>query len=134
MYSLSLIHISWIRFNPLDGKDCKNENVTDFRYALVESDDMELDKQNALIRELELPVAALVFSGKKSLHAIVRIEAADVREYKKRVEYLYSICKKNGLKLDTQNKNCLFYTSITFFKIIFKYMTHFVLENFFLMA
>ena len=96
---------AWIRFNPLDGKDCTNENVTDFRYALVESDDMELEKQNALIRELELPVAALVFSGKKSLHAIVRIEAADMREYKKRVEYLYSICKKNGLKLDTQNKN-----------------------------
>ena len=96
---------AWIRFNPLDGKDCTNENVTDFRYALVESDDMELEKQNALIRELELPVAALVFSGKKSLHAIVRIEAADMKEYKKRVEYLYSICKKNGLKLDTQNKN-----------------------------
>ncbi|MDM8237100.1 AAA family ATPase [[Ruminococcus] torques] len=96
---------AWIRFNPLDGKDCTNENVTDFRYALVESDDMELEKQNALIRELELPVAALVFSGKKSLHAIVRIEAADMKEYKKRVEYLYSICKKNELKLDTQNKN-----------------------------
>lgn len=96
---------AWIRFNPLDGKDCTNENVTDFRYALVESDDMELEKQNALIRELELPVAALVFSGKKSLHAIVKIEAADMKEYKKRVEYLYSICKKNGLKLDTQNKN-----------------------------
>lgn len=96
---------AWVRFNPLDGKDCKNENVTDFRYALVESDDMELDKQNALIRELELPVAALVFSGKKSLHAIVKIEAEDYKEYRKRVEYLYSICKKNGLKLDTQNKN-----------------------------
>lgn len=96
---------AWIRFNPLDGKDCTNENVTDFRYALVESDDMELEKQNALIRELELPVAALVFSGKKSLHAIVKIEASDMKEYKKRVEYLYSICKKNGLRLDTQNKN-----------------------------
>ena len=96
---------AWIRFNPMDGKGCKNENVTDFRYALVESDDMELGKQNALIRELELPVAALVFSGKKSLHAIVRIDAADYREYRQRVEYLYGICKKNGLKLDTQNKN-----------------------------
>lgn len=96
---------AWIRFNPLDGKDCTNDNVTDFRYALVESDDMELEKQNALIRELELPVAALVYSGKKSLHAIVRIEASDMKEYRKRVEYLYSICRKNGLKLDTQNKN-----------------------------
>lgn len=96
---------AWIRFNPLDGKDCKNENVTDFRYALVESDSMELDQQNAILRELELPIAALVFSGKKSLHAIVKIDAADYREYRKRVEYLYNICKKNGLKLDTQNKN-----------------------------
>lgn len=96
---------AWIRFNPLDGNGCRNENVTDFRYALVESDDMELEKQNALIRELELPMAALVFSGKKSLHAIVRIDAADYREYRQRVEYLYSVCRKNGLKLDTQNKN-----------------------------
>lgn len=96
---------AWIRFNPLDGKDCKNENVTDFRYALVESDSMELDQQNAMLRELELPIAALVFSGKKSLHAIVKIDAADYREYRQRVEYLFNICKKNGLKLDTQNKN-----------------------------
>lgn len=96
---------AWIRFNPLDGKGCKNENVTDFRYALVESDAMEIEKQNAIIRELELPVACLVYSGGKSLHAIVRIEAADYQEYRKRVDYLYSVCQKNGLKVDTQNKN-----------------------------
>ncbi len=46
-------------FNPLDGKGVKNDNVTDYRYALVESDSMDLAKQNAIIRELELPVAAL---------------------------------------------------------------------------
>lgn len=96
---------AWIRFNPLDGKGCKNENVTEFRYTLVESDDMTIEKQNAIIRELELPVACLVFSGKKSLHAIVRVDAADYAEYRKRVDYLYSICQKNGLKVDTQNKN-----------------------------
>jgi len=96
---------AWIRFNPLDGNGCKNENVTEFRYALVESDAMDLEQQNAIIRELELPVACLVFSGKKSLHAIVRVEAADYSEYRKRVEYLYDICKKNGLIIDTQNKN-----------------------------
>ena len=96
---------AWIRFNPLDGKGIKNENVTDFRYALVESDSTEIGKQNAIIRELELPVAALVFSGKKSVHAIVRIEAGDYAEYKKRVDYLYKICHKNGLEIDVQNKN-----------------------------
>ncbi|KLU66326.1 hypothetical protein DEAC_c17250 [Desulfosporosinus acididurans] len=96
---------AWIRFNPLDGSGVKNENVTEFRYALVESDDMEIDKQNAIIRELELPVACLVHSGKKSLHAIVKIEAANYDEYRKRVDYLYSVLKKNGLNVDTQNRN-----------------------------
>ncbi len=96
---------AWIRFNPLDGKGIRNENVTDFRYALVESDSVEIEKQNAVIRELELPVACLVHSGGRSLHAVVRVDAADYQEYRKRVDYLYSVCNKNGLKIDTQNKN-----------------------------
>lgn len=96
---------AWIRFNPLDGKGVKNDNVTDYRYALVESDSMDLAKQNAIIRELELPVATLVYSGKKSIHAIVRVDARDYQEYRKRVDYIYSICKKNGLDIDVQNRN-----------------------------
>lgn len=96
---------AWIRFNPLDGNGCKNENVTEYRYALVESDSTHLEKQNAIIREMELPVACLVFSGKKSLHAIVRVDAGSYEEYRKRVNYLYEICKKNGLEIDQQNRN-----------------------------
>ena len=96
---------AWIRFNPLDGQGVKNSNVTKYRYALVESDTVAVPKQNAIIRELELPVAALVHSGGKSLHAIVKIEAANYEEYKQRVEYLYNILAKNGLAVDTQNKN-----------------------------
>ncbi len=95
----------WIRFNPLDGQGVRNSNVTEYRYALVESDSLDIDKQNSIIRELELPVAVLMFSGGKSVHAIVRVDAADYKEYQKRVEYLYQICEKNGLKVDTQNKN-----------------------------
>ena len=96
---------AWIRFNPLDGQGIRNANVTDYRYALVESDSMDIDKQNALIRELELPVACLVHSGKKSLHAIVRIEAGNYEEYRRRVDYLYNVCRKNGLEIDQQNRN-----------------------------
>lgn len=96
---------AWIRFNPLDGRGIKNDNVTDFRYALVESDHMDIEKQNEVIRTLELPVACLVHSGKKSLHAIVRIDAANYDEYRKRVDYLYAVCKKNGLEIDSQNRN-----------------------------
>lgn len=96
---------AWIRFNPLDGNGVRNSNVAEYRYALVESDSLDIEKQNSIIRELELPVAVLMFSGGKSVHAIVRIDAADYKEYQKRVEYLYQICEKNGLKVDTQNKN-----------------------------
>ncbi|MCM1167096.1 MAG: AAA family ATPase [Ruminococcus sp.] len=96
---------AWIRFNPLDGSGVKNANVTEFRYALVESDNVPIERQNALIRELELPVAMLVYSGGKSLHAIVRVEAANYDEYRQRVDFLYDICKKNGLEPDTANRN-----------------------------
>ena len=96
---------AWIRFNPLDGKGVKNENVTEYRYALVESDSMPIAQQHAVIRELELPVAVLVYSGGKSLHAIVRIDAPNYEEYRKRVDYLYKVCKENGLEIDRQNRN-----------------------------
>lgn len=96
---------AWIRFNPLDGKGVKNENVTEYRYALVESDTLDIDKQNAIIRQLEIPVAALVHSGKKSLHAIVKIDAANFTEYRQRVDFLYKVCQQNGLEIDKQNRN-----------------------------
>lgn len=96
---------AWICFNPMDGGGRRNENVTDFRYALVECDNMELGKQQAIIRQLELPCAALVYSGGKSVHAIVRVDAPDYAEYRRRVDYLYAACQKNGLTIDQQNRN-----------------------------
>lgn len=96
---------AWIRFNPLDGKGVTNKNVSDYRYALVESDSMPLERQNAVIRELELPVAVMVYTGGKSIHAIVKIDAPNYDEYRKRVDYLYSVCRKNGLDIDKSCRN-----------------------------
>ncbi len=96
---------AWIRFNPLDGEGCKNANVTEYRYALVESDETDVATQNAILRELELPIACLVHSGSKSLHAIVKVDAMSYDEYRKRVDYLYNVCQKNGLSIDAQNRN-----------------------------
>ena len=96
---------AWIRFNPLDGNGVKNENVTKFRYTLVESDSMPLNEQIAMYRKLELPIAALVSSAGKSVHAIVHIDAADIQEYRKRVICLYDFLASHGVKVDTQNRN-----------------------------
>ena len=35
----------------------------------------------------------------------MRVDAANYDEYRKRVNYLYEVCKKNGLEIDTQNRN-----------------------------
>ena len=96
---------AWIRFNPLDGNGVKNDNVTKFRFALVESDTLSIPEQGTLFRKLELPITALVNSGGKSLHAIVRVDAKDRHEYRKRVKFLYNFLEKNGVNIDKQNRN-----------------------------
>lgn len=96
---------AWICFNPVDGTGRKDANITAYRYALVECDNMDLGRQQAIIKQLELPCAALVYSGGKSVHAIVKVDAPDYTEYRKRVDYLYAACQKNGLTLDQQNRN-----------------------------
>lgn len=96
---------AWIRFNPVDGSGVKNENITRFKYALVESDTLPVPEQDILYRKLELPIAALVHSGGKSLHAIVMVDAKDYDEYRKRVDFLYDYLEKNGISIDRQNRN-----------------------------
>ena len=95
----------WVCFNPMDGQGRNNKNVTIRRYALVESDEQDIDTQYAMIQDLRLPVKMLVHSGGKSLHAIVRIDAVDYKQYQERVDYLYTVCRRHGLQVDTQDKN-----------------------------
>lgn len=96
---------AWIRFNPVDGEGVRNDNVTRFRFALVESDTLPVAEQDILYRELELPIVALVHSGGKSLHAIVRVDAENYEEYRRRVDFLYDFLEKNGVTIDRQNRN-----------------------------
>jgi hypothetical protein len=68
---------AWVRVNPLDGKGVKDANVTDYRYVLIESDSLPVERQSAHMRELELPIVTLTYTGGKSLHAVVRVDAKD---------------------------------------------------------
>lgn len=96
----------WIRVNPMSEFGYSDNDVTSFKYALVESDDMSKSEQQSLmVDELKLPLAALVDSGGKSIHGIVKISAKDEFEYTERVNYLYRICRNHGLIIDENNKN-----------------------------
>lgn len=84
-----------ISSNPLTGKEGRTKNgkpsfrcldtVAAFRFALVEFDGLGLDDQirfwAAIIRRKALPVAAIAFSGNKSLHALLRLDAEDASAF-----------------------------------------------------
>lgn len=95
----------YVRINPLDGKGDGNSNVTRFANALIESDEDDIETQYAIYRKLELPIRFLVHSGHHSLHAIVKVDALNIGEYRERVTFLYAFCSKNGLHVDEANKN-----------------------------
>jgi len=95
----------YIRINPLDGHGDGNSNVTRFANALIESDEDDIETQYAIYRKLELPIRFLVHSGHHSLHAIVKVDALNIGEYRERVTFLYAFCAKNGLHVDEANKN-----------------------------
>lgn len=102
---------AFIRFNPLDGQGESDANVTDFRYCLVEDDSDPLEMQYALLKKMKLPIVCIVHSGRKSLHAIVRVDAgADGKTFRERTNFIFQFCKKNGMKIDGNVKNASRYS------------------------
>lgn len=96
---------AWVCINPVDGKGRKGENISSFRYVLVESDTLELQKQVDLFHRFRLPIACIVYSGGKSMHAVVRVDAPTLKEYEERVDYLYSFLAAHGVEIDTADRN-----------------------------
>lgn len=93
-----------IHANPMDGKGFKVSNVTDFRHTVIESDEITPKQQIDIIKKLNLPCAAITFSGRKSMHAVVKIDAENEDEYKDRVKKLNKVLEENGFKPDKTMK------------------------------
>lgn len=94
---------AWIRINPTSGSS--NKDVTRYAYSLVESDSLPIEEQKKLLINMRLPIVAMVESGGKSVHAIVRVDAEDLAEYKQRVSFLYDWLSKHQFIVDEANKN-----------------------------
>ena len=90
----------------------KAEDITDYRYTLVECDEIaDLSLQRGYIKDLNLPVASLVWSGNKSLHAVIKVEAPTLEEYKRRVSLIHEVCEGVGFKID-KTKDCCRFTRL----------------------
>ena len=94
---------AWIRHNPTTGAGDKD--VTRYAYVLVESDDLPIEQQKKLLISNKLPIAALIESGGKSVHAIVKVDAEDRAEFQQRVEFLFDFMSQHGFTIDGANKN-----------------------------
>lgn len=92
--------------NPTLPRGRKNEDVTAFRNALIEYDDISKDEQIKRMLNSKLPISSMTDSGNKSIHAIVRIDARNESEYKRLVTQLYgALEKKFESTCDKANKN-----------------------------
>lgn len=70
-----------------DGETLRGDAcVAAHRFAVVEHDQIDVESQLAFWTAARLPVAALVFSGKKSIHGWVRVDCADAKEWKTEIE------------------------------------------------
>lgn len=85
----------------------KAEEIKEFSYTLIECDDMDdLNKQRDMMLGLGLPIATLVWSGNKSLHAVVKISALSREEYDRRVKLLHEVCHTAGFNIDKTKDPC----------------------------
>jgi hypothetical protein len=94
---------AWLRMNPLDGKGVADANVTAFRFALIEIDCVPVELQLALLAKLKLPISAILTSGGKSAHAWVKVDAANVDDYRQTVSTMLDMLARFGV--DGKNKN-----------------------------
>lgn len=94
---------AWFRLNPCNavgtgsGGAMTDNDITAFRFVLLESDALPVAVQLALFSRFKLPVAAVVLSGGASVHAWVRIEAPDATDYRAMVARLFDKLKPFGI-------------------------------------
>jgi hypothetical protein len=100
----------WYRHNPVKalvgtGNDGSytNEEVSVFRYVVAESDKLPIDIQLALLARFELPIASIIDSAGKSVHAAVLTCCESFKEAQEEARRILDLLIPMGF--DPQNKN-----------------------------
>ena len=92
----------WMRINPMDN-GITDLAVQSFRHALIEFDTIPLELQLSFLARIKLPIAAILTSGGKSVHAWVRVDADNFDEYTSAVSIMRDALTPYGI--DRANKN-----------------------------
>lgn len=97
---------AWIRLNPVSGLGSKDSDIVDCRHCLIEADTLPKHEQLQKLEDLKIPCVAIVDSGGKSIHAIVKIDAGkDEKLFRDRVAELHRFLELRGFPVDKACKN-----------------------------
>jgi hypothetical protein len=97
---------TFIRVNPMKAGGTGDADVTAWRHCLIEMDKAPLDLQWAAIVESKLPISAVVFSGKRSYHALVRVDASTADEFRERARVAADRMEEfQGIEIDRSALN-----------------------------
>ena len=93
----------FIRINPFKPQlySGSDNDVSAYRHVLVEFDNIPKPEQEQRLRSCGLPITALIDSGGKSIHAWVRVDAANRKEWDARRDEIYRVIPG----VDPKNKN-----------------------------
>jgi len=80
------IRINTIKPDEYSGRD---DSVSTFKHVLVEFDTRPKEEQYAIFKQSQLPIAAVIDSGGKSIHAWVRVDAKDFEDWKVRRQQVF---------------------------------------------
>ena len=99
---------AWLRPNTCndgsgkDGAICDSD-VSRFDFVLIESDCLSFETQLSVLAKLKLPIAAILTSGGKSVHAWAKVGAKDKADYDAKAGRILTALKPIGF--DPANKN-----------------------------
>ena len=104
---------AWIRPNPVQkrgsGKDgaITDADVASYRFCLLESDALPTDLQLSLWARLPLPIAAIITSGGRSVHAWIMLNCSNSEEYREKVNRVHTLLGRFGICPSNKNPSRL---------------------------
>lgn len=96
---------AWVRINPFDGHGIDDKNVAQFKNILIECDNLPVETQIEMLEKIKIPIKAMVFSGSKSVHAIVPVSVVSERDYRAQFNFIKNVLKDAGMEIDSSNIN-----------------------------
>lgn len=94
---------AWFVVNPTDKGELGDGDVLYFRHLLLENDVLSMELQLAVLQALPLPILAITKSGRRSLHAIIAVNAMCYSHHGDIAKAIFDLLKEMGFDTTCRN-------------------------------